>query len=48
MADGRHIENHFSLPGAPKKYPLKNFAKFSRTIEIWYKILHTGYPFNYP
>ena len=32
-----------TLPRVPKKWPLKNFfSNFSRTIEIWYKIVHTS------
>ena len=30
-----------TLPGAPKKYPLKNFANFSRTIEMYDIKFHT-------
>ena len=32
-----------------KSIPLKNFGKFFMNYrEIWYKILYTAYPFNYP
>ena len=34
------------VPGVSKKYPLKNLANFSRTIERCEKILHAGYSFN--
>jgi len=39
--------NRFDIPGAPKKYPLKNLANFSRTRED-NKFLDTGRSFNCP
>ena len=37
-----------NVPGMPKKYPPKEFGNFSRTVEKYDKISHTGYSFNYP
>ena len=31
----------------PKNYPPKEFAKLKNYREVWYKILHTSYPFSY-